>query len=74
MLATKNAGTLVKSGSPQRPSMNEQVVRAMSFNGFALFAIFLGATTGYIIFSTDTLKTSASEEMKGVTITGTSCD
>ncbi|CAE6410711.1 unnamed protein product [Rhizoctonia solani] len=36
---------------------------AMSYNGFALFAIFLGGAAGYVIFSTDTLEIAAAEEI-----------
>ncbi|KAH7333004.1 Ctr copper transporter family-domain-containing protein [Rhizoctonia solani] len=47
---------------------------AMSFNGFALFAIFLGGTAGYIMFSTDTLKIAAVEEIQEIVNSGTCCD
>ncbi|KAG9097141.1 hypothetical protein FRC07_010829, partial [Ceratobasidium sp. 392] len=34
---------------------------AMSFNGFAILAIFLGGTAGYIVFGTDTLNIASVE-------------
>ncbi|QRV85625.1 copper transport protein CTR2 [Ceratobasidium sp. AG-Ba] len=46
---------------------------AMSYNGFAIFAIFLGGTAGYIIFSTDTLNFAAAEANNEVVRTGACC-
>ncbi|KAG8794542.1 hypothetical protein FRC12_023751 [Ceratobasidium sp. 428] len=46
---------------------------AMSFNGFAIFAIFLGGTAGYIIFGTDTLNIASVEASNEVIRTGACC-
>ncbi|KAG8723358.1 hypothetical protein FRC12_024555 [Ceratobasidium sp. 428] len=46
---------------------------AMSFNGYAIFAIFLGGTAGYIIFGTDTLNMASVEASNEVVRTGACC-
>ncbi|KAG8717519.1 hypothetical protein FRC08_007290 [Ceratobasidium sp. 394] len=46
---------------------------AMSYNGFAIFAIFLGGTAGYIIFGTDTLNLASAEASNEAVRTGACC-
>ncbi|KAG8711749.1 hypothetical protein FRC08_015506 [Ceratobasidium sp. 394] len=46
---------------------------AMSYNGFAIFAIFLGGTAGYIIFGVDTLNLASIEASSEAVRAGACC-